>query len=89
MPKLRAVGDEHHMFGTSHHRPLGFDEQQVAVVEAAFIDSRNAQHRAANVEVRKHLIGVRTYADAGPRVDKAANENEIGRFTRREKIRDR
>ena len=45
--ELRAVGHDDHFFGRVHHRPLGFDQQQVAVVESALVDARHAQHACA------------------------------------------
>src|SRR5580765_1450193 len=75
--KLRAVGYDYHLVGGSHHRLLGFDQQQVVVEKAPFVDARYTEDRAAHVESLEHLIGVGTECYARARIDVSADNYQV------------
>jgi hypothetical protein len=73
--ELRAVRDDDHLFGHLDHGPLGFDQQQVAVVEAPLVDPCDAHYQLADAEFGEHFVGVRPQRHARPRVDVAAEQH--------------
>jgi hypothetical protein len=72
--ELRAVGDDDHLVGGLHHRPLGLDQQEVAVVAAPLVDPGDAEDRPPDVQPREHLVGVGPERNAGLRMDIAAHK---------------
>src|SRR6187431_1335730 len=92
--KLRAVGDDDHFVGGSHHGLLGFDQQQVVVEKAALVDARYTEDRAADVESFEHLVRVRTERHARARIDVSADNYQVvigirgKQIGNRERVRD-
>ena len=75
--ELRAVGQDNHFVGHSHHRPFRFDQQQVAVKTPPWTDRRNAQEGLADVQAVEHLVGIRPDHHAGAAVDVTADQDQV------------
>ena len=64
-PILVWSATHHHLVGTAHHLPLGFDQQQVAVEQPLGRDAADAQDRLLDVDVLHHPHRQRPQGDAG------------------------
>ena len=75
--ELRAVGDDDHLLPALHHLTLGLDQQQVRVVDAVGHDPPRAEDRLADPDALHHGDRQRPERDAGPRIDVAADQDEV------------
>src|SRR5690554_6521987 len=87
--KLGAVGNHNDFVGSLQHGLFGRHQQRVVVVQPPFVNSRHAQHGSANVELGKHIVGVRSQGHTCAGIDVATHQQQIGVGVGSEQVRHR
>src|SRR5205085_331050 len=86
---LGVIGDDDHLVGTAHDLPLRLDQEEVAVEQPLGSDAADRQQGLVDVNVGEHVDGQRSQGDAGPRIDVAAEHDQVRLVAGGEQVGDR
>ncbi len=86
--ELGVVGHDHHLLPARHHRPLGLDQEQVRVVDPFADDPPRPEDRLADPDPLHHCDRQRAKRHAGPGIDVAADQDEVGLLAGSRKLGD-
>ena len=87
--ELGMVRDDHDLLAARHHLALGLDQERVRVVNALGDDAAGTQDGLAHPDRLHRRDRQRPQCDARPRVNVAADQDQVGLLARGEKLRDR
>jgi hypothetical protein len=87
--KLRAIGNDDRTVGRMHHAAFGFHQEHVAVVEAFFVDTCDAQECFLHIDRFEHLIGVGSVGNSSAVMDCTSEDHQVDRIGGREEIGNR
>jgi len=80
LAEFGGVGQKNYFLGLVHHFFFGFDEEEILVVEAGFVDAGHGEEHGFGMDGAKHLFGHGAQQHAVAGVDQAAGDDELDVF---------